>query len=322
MKKLIALFLLATVLSCSSEDQGNENVVPSAKVSGSVLDGKVLSFKNEESFAKEYSDLAALSGDKLQKWISSKGVVSLLNASNDSLEMEEDAISESRIIYSDALKSILNTESKIKINGKVLWLNDRTFYVLSEKEINKSSEELISSKEQLVVYGQLFSVSGSAKNLTGRLVLPYENAVKTFASEEVTILGSRLRHVVDLYNETIVFNNVNQTSKMFLRSTLQYRSCSTIGGCKWKEASNYRLPNLILNVHTGGGWRSLSAIYENPTVLSRASQSQTFLIADYPYISISYPVLEKFAVSGYVDCSVLDNYTVIGQVPKVNISWY
>lgn len=325
MKKLITLFLVATVLSCSSDDQGNQNVVPVTIASDSVLDGKILSFKNEESFIKEYSELVTLSGDKLRKWISSKGVVSLLNASNDSLEMEEDAISESRIIYSDALKSILNTESKIMINGKVLWLNDRTFYVLSEKEINKSSGELISSKEQLVIYGQLLSVSGSAKSLTSRSIVPNENRIKTFASAETTISGSRLRHVVDLYNETIVFNNMIQTSKMFLRSTLQYRSCSSIGGCKWREALNVRHIYSVLNCSVcepdwDSQWKSLGNIY----TYSPVTGVQTFGLADLrvPNYQSEYYRPVNFVVSGEINCGIYGSAGLLGYLPSINISWY
>lgn len=322
MKKLIALFLVATVLSCSSEDQVNQDARSTAANSGSVLDGKVLSFKSEESFIKEYAELTTLNSSELKSWVSAKKVTSLLNTLDNSTDIEGDVISGSRLIYSDALKSILNNESKIKVGGKVLWLNERTFYVLSENEINKSSKELFDIKDKLEISGQLLSVSGSAKKSTGRLVLPYENAGKSFASEEVTISGSRLRHVLELYNETIVFNNMIQTSKMFLKSTLQYRSCSSIGGCKWKEAFNSRGPfSNLEGAPEGGYWRVLARNINSSS--SIISGSQTFLIGDLTGITNSEFYLPgKFFVSGYVGCSIYDGFAAIGSVPTVNISWY
>lgn len=317
MKKLIALFLVATVLSCSNEDQ-NQNEASLAVTSGSVLDGKVLSFKNEESFVKEYSDLAALNKDELQSWISSKKLVSLMNAPADLSDMEGEVLSESRIIYSDALKSVLNNESKVKIAGKVLWLNERSFYLLSENEVDKKSEELLLIKDKLEVYGRLLSVSESGKGLTSRYVLPNENRIKTFATAEINVSGSRLRHVIDLYNETIILNDAIQTSKMFVRSILQYRSCSTIGGCKWKEAMNSRM--IASNFCTSCAplaWDSLS----NFGTTSGVSGTQTYLIANWRFIGTPYAPsawYPNFVVSGPVTCNVIGTTGSF----STDLSWY
>jgi hypothetical protein len=316
MKKLIALFLVATVLSCSNEDQ-NQNEASLAVTSGSVLDGKVLSFKNEESFVKEYSDLAVLNKDELQNWISSKRLVSLLNAPADLSDMEGEVLSESRIIYSDALKSVLNSESKVKINGNVLWLNERTFYLLSEDEINLSAEELIKREANLEKYGQLLSVAKAPKNLAGRLVLPNENRIKSFASAEINANGSRLRHVVDLYNETIVLNDIIQSSKMYLRSTLQYRSCSTLGGCKWKEAMNLRYLSSDFRGREGdttGIW-TISGIYTGSAI----SGTKTYQVGSWKF-TVPYISDVNFVISGPIVCSI-DGVIPAPQI-SMEMSWY
>lgn len=317
MKKLIALFLVATVLSCSSEDRESQEDASLVATVDSVLDGKVLSFKSEESFVKEYSKLAELNRDELQKWISSKGLVSLLNTSGDSIEMEEDVISESRVIYSDALKSVLNAESKVEIGEKVLWLNDRNFYLLSESEVNFTTKELLERKDKLQKYGQLLSFSGVSKSSTSRLVLPNENRIKTFISPEINVSGSRLRHVVDLYNETIALNDLIQSSKMFLRSTLQYRSCSSLGGCKWKEAFNTRdLRTYFRGVsdELDGTWTL--TIFNGG---SAVSGTQTYQVAYWrskaPYLSN-----ENFIISGPITCSIVGSNPLA--MFSTEMSWY
>lgn len=317
MKKLIALFLVATVLSCSSEDRESQETASLVATVDSVLNGKVLSFKSEESFFKEYSKLAELDRNGLQKWISSKGLVSLLNTSDDSIEMEEDVISESRVIYSDALKSVLNAESKVEIGEKVLWLNDRNFYLLSESEVNFTTKELLERKDKLQKYGQLLSFSGVSKSLTSRLVLPNENRMKTFISPEINVSGSRLRHVVDLYNETIALNDLIQSSKMFLRSTLQYRSCSSLGGCKWKEAFNSRVLGSDFYCQVCGDnsvWRPISGAYS-----TAVTGTQTYLLSEWKFKAPAVPDV-NFTISGPVTCHIVGSNPAA--VFSTEMSWY
>ncbi len=318
MKKLFALFLGLTILSCSSEDQVNQNVVSSKETSASVLDGKMLSFKNEESFVKEYSNLSLYNSEELKEWVSSKKLESLLNTSNNSEGIEGDVIPETRLIYSDALKAILNSELRVKVDGKVIWLNERTFYLLSEDEANMSSEELIGQKNNLKVYGSLLSLSNPTINLTAKNVIPNENRIKTFASEEMNSNGSRLRHVVDLFNETIYLNDQFQSSKMFIRSILQYRSCST-WRCTWKEATNLRnLTSDFSSTPASVAW-SIPHIYTYTAI----SGTQTILLSSWhqPPTPTSpdhwYP---NFAISGPLVCTLV----AVAPAPSVsiNLSWY
>jgi len=315
MKKLLLLLTTALFVSCSSEDHITVKD-STAQNSLSVLDGKVLSFKDERSFVREYSDLANLSKDELQSWVAGKKLVSLLSVPNDLSDMEEDVLSDSRVIYSDALKSILNSESKVKIDGKVLWLNERSFYLLSQNEINKSSNELLNIKDELEVYGQLLSVSGAAKSLTSRNVLPNENRIKTFATSEMNVSGSRLRHVVDLYNETIVLNDQIKTSKMYLRTMLQYRSCSTFK-CTWKEAFNVRTvsTNLYCSVCSNVVVAPWSLVSTNINAYE-ISGTKTYLLANWTLNQVLANPYPSFAVSGPVNCQVA------GSTVSFDLSWY
>ncbi|KAF2342536.1 hypothetical protein [Flavobacterium tistrianum] len=317
MKKLIALFLVLTALSCSSEDQVNQEV-SSVENSASVLDGKMLSFKNEESFVKEYSDLALLSNDELKKWISSKKLESLLNTSDNSEGIEEDVVPATRLVYSDALKAILNSDLKVKVDGKVIWLNERTFYLLSEDDANKSSNELVAQKDKLKVYGSLLSLSNPIANSTAKNLIPNENGIRTFASEEMNYSGSRLRHVVDLFNETVYLNDRLQSSKMFIRSILQYRSCST-WRCTWKEAGNAR------NLTSDFSASPASIAWSTPHIYTYTaiSGTQTILLSSWSQPpaptspNLWYP---NFAISGPLVCTLV----AVAPAPSVsiNLSWY
>lgn len=317
MKKLIALFLVTTLFSCSSNDDLVSNA--SAKDQLSVLDGDLLSFKDEESFVKEYNELASLNKNELKDWVFAKKMTSLLNALDDITDMEEDIIPDSRVIYSDALKSILNADSKVKVNGKVLWLNERSFYLLSEIDSHKNAKELLDNKDKLPVYGSLLNLSSSVKSYTSRSVFPNENRIKTFVSDEINVSGSRLRHVLDLYNETIVLNDIIQTSKMYLRTTLQYRSCSTFK-CTWKEAMNERrLSSSLSCTSCGLGVDTFWYIYNVPQYV--ITGTQTFLVGSWyraNYV-VANPYV-NFVASGPVICSI-EGVFPTPQI-SLNVSWY
>lgn len=312
MKKLILLFVLATTMSCSNEEETISNNVSESN-SSTVLDGKMLSYPDKDIFVKEYSELSNLKSEKdIQDWISKKGLESLLNTSNDSIEMENDVLSDTRIIYSDALKAILNSESKLKIEEKTVWLNERNFYVLSENEIDKSSEELILIKDKLEVYGSLLSISNSKtdtkSSLTGRNVIPNENRSKTY----VVGLPNDKRYVLDLFNETIVINNEIYSSKMYLRYTLQYKSCS-FWRCTWKNDTTTQWGFHGDNLTNSGYPWSL-----NPLPSGFYSGQNTFLLATW-YFQVPAPVLySNFDVSGSINWRYANSTTTYPQA----ISWY
>ncbi|PJJ07014.1 hypothetical protein CLU83_0146 [Flavobacterium sp. 1] len=316
MKKLFIVLITIVFASCS-QDQ-NESVTPVATSTSSVLDG-IMTFKDEKSFVKEYSELSKMNSSELQKWISAKKVNSLLNSSSDSLVMQEENLSNSRIIYSDAMKAILNNESKVKIGENVLWLEESKFYLLTENDLNKTTVELKSRKDKLKSFGQVISLSNLNKNLSGRGVIPNENRVKTFVTEEQTLDGSRLRLVVDLFNETIVLDDQVSSSKMFLRSTLQYRSCSTFS-CKWKQANNYRsIETNVLSCSSCSPYTGYDLVTSYVYAAS-FSGVHTELIANWgwkaPYV-ITYT---NFSLSGTYNSTVRSGTASVGFL--VNLSWY
>lgn len=319
MKKLLTLLLLAFMVSCSSEDAAVDSV--NLQSDESTLQDGILTFKDEKSFIGEYSKLSKMNPSELQKWISAKKVNSLLNTSNDSLVMQEEVLSQSRIIYSDAMKAILNNESKVKIGEKVLWLEENKFYLLTENDLNKTTVELKSRKNKLENFGKVISLSNLNKNLSSREVIPNENRIKTFVTGEQTLAGSRLRLVVDLFNETVVFNNQILTSKMFLRSTLQYRSCSTFR-CTWKQANNERvigLQNIVCsncNEYTG-----FNLVFSN--IVNPISGEHTMLIAEWGTRAPAAISYKNFIIDGRYTTSVSAGTTNITTVFfSVDLSWY
>lgn len=130
--------------------------------------------------------------------------------------------------------------------------------------------------------------------------------------------GSRLRHVVDLFNETIYLNDQLQSSKMFIRSILQYRSCST-WRCAWKEADNQRyLTGDFSSSPSSQAW-SVPYIY----TYSAISGTQTILLSTWhqPLAPIRpefwYP---NFVISGPLVCKL--SVTAPAPLVSINLSWY
>lgn len=316
MKRILVLLMVGFFISCSQDETEDLKVVLNSS-SFSQLENGILSFKDDESFVKEYSTVSDFKSEKeVQDWISKKGIKSLLAISDDSFEMQNDTLSDSRIIYSDALMAIFNFDSKVKIGEKIIWLNERSFYLLSPEEVSKSSKDLNLIKDKLEIYGRLLNYSGVKIDLTKRSVIPNENRVKTFVMDEgnFRIPGVRLRHVLDLYNETIVMNDKIESSKMYLRFTLQYRSCST-WRCTWKtDNSNFRHNSVSdLSTNVGNGIWTLENVYA-PNVTG----SRTFLLATW---KIVYPLAPQFQypnfdVSGNVNIQMADGWHI------VPISWY
>lgn len=316
MKRKLVLIVFMALISCNADDQMDQSEVAEI-FDEPVLVNEILEFKTEESFLGLYSNLSTFDTDELNKWISDKKLIALLNITSDSLEMQEDVISKSRVIYSDALKSILNYDSKVKIGNNTLWLNERSFYLLPRNLQNKRSKDLIAIQDDLQVYGQLLGSIKRDDNSTSRNTFPNENRSKTFVTELEGEQGSRLRHVLDLFNETIVINDVIKSSKMYLRSTLQYRSCST-WRCTWKDASDLRsfqAINLFCNVCQNSDVFSPWKL-EIPISAVGLSGTQTFLLANWTLSNVLVERFPNFAVSGSVSGGANGGWFT------TNIEWY
>ena len=297
MKKLFILLVLVVFGSCSQDSE--ESLNPMAlETSLSVLDGGLLSYKDDASFIKEYSALSELKTAKeVQNWISKKGHKSLLYNTNDTIDLQNDVVDDKRIIYSDAIKAILNNESKFEINGEVIWLNGRSLFILTEGNRNKTPLELTSLINKLDVYGNLLNKSNLNKqSVTGsayRGVIPNENRSKTYV-----VASTRGRHVIDLYNETIVLNDQIASSKMFLRFTPQYRSCS-FWRCTWKTENSEAWRIFSGNLSTTmNEWTMIS--YNTISGTPFYGQN-TFLIATWGIYVPQIPLYQNFNVSGYVE---------------------
>lgn len=273
MKKLFIVLITVFFVSCS-EDQ-NETVKPVSAITGSVLEGGLLSYKDDASFIKEYNVLTAMkSGKEVQKWIAEKGVSSLLNKV-DTTEVFQDKIDNTKVVYSDALKAILNSDSKFMIGGKTLWFNDDNFYVLSENNSEKSLKELKTQKGHLEIYGSIYgSKQGKSENLTSRTIT---NANRSIGwSYEYNYERAR-RIDLTLFNETIMLNGDVQSSKMFLRCQRLGRYCS-VWKCRW----NVDAGRVWLKVGNIGNWSFNNNLlsYSSTLGYELSDSNNTVLLAD------------------------------------------
>jgi hypothetical protein len=317
MKGAILLLCAIFFISCDNEEVENENSVSISEES--VLDGNLLKFKDDKSFIMEYNLLSGMKDKKeIQSWVAKKGFKSLLNVLHE--EQEDDLVSDEQIIYSESLKAVLNSDSKFKIGNVTLWLNQRNFYILPEEYLGKRSEELVSLKKNLEIYGEVLGYSSekntaSRNSLTSREApIPNENGTKTFYVD----LPNRKRFVLDLYNQTIVLHSGSiSSSTMWLRGTLQYRSCS-FWRCRWKTdtATWWKFSNVNL-ISTVGDYNNypwkFSVIDTN---LNRRDENYT-LLATYGYLP---PVDRNTRINFQVNGTVTFEYESI--LYPIDLSWY
>lgn len=325
MKKLITLFLVATVLSCNSEDQAIQTVNADTSSALSVLDGEMLSYKDDKSFVEEYSALTKLkSGDELRNWISKKGHPSLLEVTNESL-LDLDDVGEthevSKIIYSDALSAVLNNDSKVKINGKILWLNEQNFYVLDEANFDKASEQLKVLKSDLKVYGNVFGEEKS--NATGRTIA---NANKAIGWEYGYRWGGRERKLtLVLFNETIYLNGDVKSTKMFLKAERLGRYCST-WKCRWNSDSG---GTVFVKFTGAANWQVnpvITGSYQVGLGYELNDNANTVLFADgaFPGPVLGYD--SYFSVGGPLTATVFNDPVISFEPANTTwtqqLSWY
>lgn len=313
MKRVLVMLVSVFFASCS-EDQV-ETVSSVEESALSVLDGKLLSFKDDKSFIKEYSALSELKSTKeIQGWISKKGHTSLLNTLDASEGIQDSIIDNTRIIYSDALKSIVNADSKFKVDGKVIWLNERNLYELTEKDVNKNLSELKILKNELKVYASIFSLSNSKQktkdNLTNRWVVPNENRVRTYVLNG----PNEKRYILDLFNETIVINDVVVSTKMFLRSIMQYKSCS-FWRCTYKN-DTVTVRSMQLSVNHN--WvNELNNLFNGVFYTGGFSGTFTLLLANGDLMLSAPSLFSNFIIGGNVKTIGFNGY-----VWNQSISWY
>jgi hypothetical protein len=237
MKKLLVLLFVAVFASCSQEQVESVNSI--AEPSLSVLDGKILSYKDEASFIKEYSKISEYKTKKdVQNWISKKGHSSMLNSVELNENYNDSIFDNTKIIYSDALKAIFNADSKVKINGEVVWLNERNLFRLTTIFKDKNSKELTSLRNSLEIYGNILGSlpqKSPDRSLASRIV---PNSNRSMDWSKYYRAGGRDRRIIlTLYNETIVLNGFINSSKMFLRCVKQGKYCS-VWKCRWNDDSD------------------------------------------------------------------------------------
>lgn len=322
MKKVLALLCIVFFASCSQEQTELEN--PIASSTESVLDGKLLSFKDDKSFIKEYSALSEMKTSKdIQNWISKKGLKSLLNSSNDSIAIQNDVLDNKRIIYSDAIKAILNNESKFKIDKKVIWANGQNLYLLDENNSELNNKELINKIKDLKVYGNILNKSSFKDNVnsssTSRIIIPNENKSKDW-SVYYNSAGRDRRIILSLFNETIVLNNVTTSSKMFIKCMKQGKFCS-VWKCSWNEEFEGKELALMINNVSISGWVTNPNLFYYNNVTYISSNNNTILLST-ALIGTPYATPSNFSIDAMAYVTTKNGSAELVYNWNQQISWY
>lgn len=324
MKKLLVALVAVVFASCSQDQVESSNLLTSES-SLSALDGDLLSYKDDASFIKEYSALSEMKSSKeIQGWISKKGFKSLLNTSNDSIYIQNDVLDNKRIIYSDAIKAILNNESKFKINGNVIWANEQNLYLLDENNSNLNNQELINQIKDLKVYGNILNISSYKNNdnssTTSRVIIPNENKSIDWIVG-YNSAGRDRRIILTLFNETIILNNITTSSKMFIRCIRQGKFCS-FWTCRWNE--EFEPKQLALDIYSLGyatGWDLNPSLYYYNNITYISSNNNTILLAT-AQLAVPYATPTNFIINATAYVTTLNGGAQIPYNWTQQISWY
>ena len=198
------------------------------------------------------------------------------------------------------MKSIINADSKLKINGKVIWLEKGVFYVLPKNDFDKTSEELISNKNNLEVYGSVQNDTKPSKiqktSKTNTIEIPVINGeTRSYINDG----PNSKRYYLTLFVENVIVNNY-QTSKVFLKTAMDYRSCS-FWRCTWKSDIN-TTRTLTFNVTVNCTWNL--QVYNGETM--NVTGSQTRLLASRE--GSGAPCSLNFLISGNISTIGFNNY--------------
>ena len=245
MKKLFIALIAIAFASCSQEQE--KSVTPVATSTGSVLDDGMLSYKDNSSFIKEYSALTEMKSSKeVHQWISKKGHSSLLNII-DTIGVFQDKIDNPNVIYSDALKAILNKDSKFKIGTKTLWLNENKFYELTDRDKGETNQELVLLQSKLEVVGTIDGKLIDRKSDNLKTEFPRTNGYSVSYTNDGP---DKKRYQLILFVEAITVNGA-YSSKVFAKSIMYYRRCPSFKSCYWR-LDDVTIRLLTFNISVGG----------------------------------------------------------------------
>jgi hypothetical protein len=327
MKKLLGLFSILFLVSCSQDSQ---ELIEVAKTADDIsVENGILKFQNQDAFLKYYNILTEMeSADKIENWVNKDGFQSLYYV-RDSANSSEVFERENTVRnYSTALKALLNTDSKLKIGNDLMWLDEGKFYSIPIDFAGKSTTELKSALSKFKIYGTVSNYDGvksQIANNTNREVIA--NANKSITWEHNYYYGRPRRVLITLFNETIMFNEeILQSTKMFLKVVRQGEYKST-----WKKRWNVDEGSVFIKVGGWSNWSSNPLIYppyDNPWGYRLTEINNTVMIADGSYKGAPfepYPTYFKLtqgSVSGTVqhDPSPSTNGTLINFTK--DIFWY
>jgi len=226
----IFIMMLIAALSCTNE---------SIKVDALKTDRLV--FSSDEEFSKTYQLLAKMSTKAEQEqWAKDKNHSTLLNSQDPAI-----------VDYSEALKTILNSDYEFQIGDNTIWFNKGNLYSFSKDQL-LNLPELKKNTENYTPYGSVKSLQIESKNnnktartediglgwgkLDARNQYPFtQHHYQPCGGTNRSLNGTR-KYVHEIYDETITLPGPGpvRTSNLYLRIKLEYK------GSSWAPAGEQR----------------------------------------------------------------------------------
>jgi hypothetical protein len=227
MKKLILSLVIFSLLSCSNNDDSNNN-----------LQNETISYKSWDDFMYSYT--------KLSKNLSE-------NSERVKQKIKKD---ESLSILSPALNEILNNENEIIINNNIFWFFDGKFYNLgNNRDLKKKfpnievSNEIIISKKEFVSnstddsseLNNRFNLNHGSIDARYQKEFYRQSYYDCISSTNYGPTSRKVKFVHEIYNESFT-TGAQYHNTLYLRIKLEWNP----SGNKWRSASEKR--NIYINI--------------------------------------------------------------------------
>jgi hypothetical protein len=240
--KTILFFTAITFLSCSDKEltyEGEQSQNVEEKIS-------IVKFENFDEFNKLIDQLSFLSNDELEYWIEQNNPDALYSSNK---------VKEDQYNLPESYLAIFNSQSEIKFQDKILWLNASNIY---ELELNNDRTFLKNDVDNLKPIGEISvkvyklnnqddpksTIVDSNGGLSAKYQHEFQGLEFRDCSNNYRSINARLKYVHEILSIQSFFGLGAASSKLYLRVKLEWR-----GRGSWKRAGEPRNISVNLNLN-------------------------------------------------------------------------
>ncbi|NLW30400.1 MAG: hypothetical protein GXY77_02975 [Fibrobacter sp.] len=242
-----------------------------------------LNFVSQQEFFDTYSSLSNMSREELDVWEQKNHHSSLLNSDDQSL-----------LAYSDAFRTVLNTNSEFEIGDSIIWFYLGNLYAVSKHE-EKKLLEIQHNPEAFEAVGcvEIHLVTPNNEDALNKVNLGFSglDARNQYQFTQQSYhpcngtwkqLVGRRKYVHEIYAQSVaikLMDNITQiNSQLYLRIKLEFRNSKG----KWRAAGEHR--NIDINVSGSAQLTSCSSKAISLNASFNCSGDQTIYLSSNSFL--------------------------------------